>query len=436
MTDIAKKAINYPLDRKPEIMDYISYNFDRFLSPNETTNYLFGNFFGKNIEAITTDKPDLFLPSHIYEYMKNQRIFASGVADGIGEVFLSIEDESLQYKLVDIADMDNDQSKDFSSFPVRFGTHMGTKISSLNAELRNKLLGLIENDKSFARGISFGIGLNFKNIEKVLQDLILDKINEGKNLNLQIGFSNGIRYVFTKTDKELQNFILDKINENILFCIILGSSLGLILFSESESAAARKALIKRSNWISWGLGQRYGTLLDEGDDCLLNDVWQIAETNDRFCDGLCYGIASVVSFLSERMKNLLWNKIIESKSLSECLGFYLAENFPIINVKVQDEIFEHVDDSVFACTFISRLGYLYNSQTSEIKVKIWQLIEKNEKLEYHFGFFLASNFVNTKLKDLEKDLQQLIRSQVIKSKYFALGLNRGLAHYSQGNITA
>ncbi len=231
--------------------------------------------------------------------MKRKNTFASGIGDGIGESFFSLEDKELQEKLLDITNTNEDDDTDFSSFPVRFGIQLGMRITNqrfkIQKEMQEQILKSIGNDVSFTKGIAFGFGLSFKEMDNKAQKFILDKINEKISLNLYIGFSNGIRYIFIEKDKEIQKFILDKINENKIFSLILGSSLGLFLFTKIELQTINH-ILNTNNWISWGIGQRVGVSLNELESHL-NSIWELIKSNKSFCEGFCYGIANYIRII-------------------------------------------------------------------------------------------------------------------------------------------
>lgn len=430
MSNVAKNSIEYPLDRLPDIINYLTDGFNEFVTYGGSTIYLLGVFFGKNINILFNDEDEGFLPSHIYNYMKNQAIFASGIGDGIGESFLSIENEDLQNKLLHIAVMEEDEDKNFSSFPVRFGIQLGIKIFNkrydIQQETINKILELTENDTSFTKGVAFGLGVNFQNMDKDIQIYILNKINEKDGLNLYIGFANGIRYIFIDKDKDIQKFVLNKINKNNLFSLILGSSLGFFLFTKIDLQTVNDIIIE-NNWISWGIGQRVGVLLNEMEPFLSN-IEELINSNKSFCDGLCYGISTTFELLTQNLKNFVWLKVKENKAFAEGMGFYIAENFPDMKKELEDEIFNSVQDNIYSCVLMSRLAYLYNLQNKSIQDKIWNYVN-GEKIEYYFGFFLANNFTNTKFTNLNNEMQEKIQCLIKNSKFFKIGLNNGLAYY-------
>jgi hypothetical protein len=226
---------------------------------------------------------------------------------------------------------------------------------------------------------------------------------------------------------------LNKINENSIFGLTLGSSLGLIFFTKIDSRS-RANIINKNNWISWGIGQTCATLLQEQKESIQYEIWGMAETNQSFRDGLSYGISIAFTSLSDEFKILLWPKIKENRSLSDNVQFYLAENFSNMDNRFKEEILSHIDSNgLFGSVLISRLGYLYTSLDRETKEKIWHYVYTNDGLQYSFGFSIAHNFVNTKFKDLENDLQEKVLSFRTKSHYFAIGLNEGIAHYSSQN---
>ncbi len=110
------------------------------------------------------------------------------------------------------------------------------------------------------------------------------------------------------------------------------------------------------------------------------------------------------------------------------MGFYLAENFSHLDTRIRDEILNLINDDFFSCVLISHLVFLFKLQDKLLQEKIWNYI-KGKNIEYWFGFFLANNFINMKLKDLEPKIQEKICDLMEKSDSFKKGLDNGLAHY-------
>jgi hypothetical protein len=93
MHDTAGEAIRFNDYERLKIMNYLTNDFSQIVPKSDSQVYLFGNFFGKNIEYIARDESHTFLPDNIYGYMKSKRYFEVGVGQGTGESILSLNEE-------------------------------------------------------------------------------------------------------------------------------------------------------------------------------------------------------------------------------------------------------------------------------------------------------------------------------------------------------
>jgi hypothetical protein len=469
LPNVARSAIDYPADLKKIMIDRLTIMFDELTRTNENTTYLFGVFFGENVSSLEYDIRHYFLPENIYTFLKNHKNFSAGYADGIGKCFLSLN-SILQEDIVKMT-RDNEEQEDdddYLGFSVRLGGHLGILISSVSENLRKMILESLNQETNFAKGLGFGVGTIFSEIDKELQNFVLDKLDNDEILNFQKGFSNAIRYIFTTTNQELQNFVLNKISQNTQFSLILGSSIGFLLFSKMEPGMAY-VLIQRNDWVSWGLGYRCGirirefekslqeslwqmtdrghnfaegfgfgisctledVLINDGHNHLENKIWKVAETNRKFCDGLCQGIAIAFSSLSMRIKVIIWNKTYEQSNFSEALGFFIANMITSLSIENQYEILAELKDNRFGQVLITKLGILYETQMDEIKEVIWEIAQEYEQLAFCFAKGLAASKFTGEFKQIEKDLQHKIQKVSSENESFKKGLAAGLQEASQ-----
>ena len=119
MHDAARQSIELDDHVRVQIMEYLTENFSNMIPKEKSRVYLFGLFFGKNLNFIPRVDPKLFLPSHIYEYMKSNRYFGNcvGLGLGIGKNFSSLRG-SLQQEMLEKAKKIHifDQGLGFGSF--------------------------------------------------------------------------------------------------------------------------------------------------------------------------------------------------------------------------------------------------------------------------------------------------------------------------------
>lgn len=108
MHDAARQSITFDDHAIMQIMAYLSDNFMKIIPKEKSQIYQFGLFFGKHFEYIPRENhysdnsnttTSSFLPSHIYDYMKSNRYFENCVGHGIGESFLTLDNELQQIVL-------------------------------------------------------------------------------------------------------------------------------------------------------------------------------------------------------------------------------------------------------------------------------------------------------------------------------------------------
>jgi hypothetical protein len=185
MHDSRKEAIKLDDYVTLKIMNYVAANFALVIPKVDSQAYALGVYFGKNIQFLPRDESDPFIPSHIYEYMKTNRFLETGLGEGVGEVFLSL-DESYQQEIL-----------------KRIGT-----------------------DIEFARGVGKSLGLKFAALDEVHQREVMGKIMTG--LPFARWFGESLGRVIPHLPVNTRNDIFRRMKENVQFSDGIGMGLGSV----------------------------------------------------------------------------------------------------------------------------------------------------------------------------------------------------------------
>ena len=154
MHDAPGEAIEFSKDVKLKIISYLTENFLNVIPKEDNQIYSFGIFFGRNIDLIACATPHHFLPDHIYEYMKSKRYFETGLGQGAGETFPSL-DYHIQEQILRRVEIDGE-------FAKGLGDGLGNSFLSLDKERQIHILEvIIRKSIPFARGLGEGLGHKF-----------------------------------------------------------------------------------------------------------------------------------------------------------------------------------------------------------------------------------------------------------------------------------
>ena len=333
MHDLPKEAIRFTDFIKIKIMDFLTQDFLNIMPTELNQIYKFGIFYGKNIHLIRQDKSDLFLPEHIYNYMKNSKIFENAFGYGIGEVFPLLE-EILQQDILQRIPIDGGE------FAGGFGESIGYNFTSLDDRLQNNLFIMINASITFARGFGESIGYNFSRLPKKLQDLIFNEVLPlPDNSQFARGFGKGLGRSFTYLPKEIQEFIFTYANKNFQFAIGLGDGLGYVFTTFSKKFQKELLFIhaKENSELTRGLGIGLGRIFLSLSEDFQKELFTLADRNIRFAYGLGYELGNILAYLPNELQQRIFVNIDMNAEFAFGIALGLGITFIYLPKELQDK---------------------------------------------------------------------------------------------------
>ncbi len=380
MYDIARNAIEYPEDKKPEIIRYLSrLDLDHLNSTDlgikmtiEGIFYRIGLFIGENIQFAESVSYDDIFSMDIYNKLNNPD-FARGLARGLTHNFHSF-DKTIQKKLWDLGE----RIIEFG-FGLSYG--FGYNLLSLNPETRKRLWDFLRIKNRFEEGFSYGL-ISESGLLPYLKDyLIINEILDVAVMKDDSYLGRAFGNIFSHINEEIQKRTFNLIEKDQNSRFAGGFSHGLIeCFSYLDNKIKEK-------------------------------IWNLVEIdkNTEFANGFGWNISRNFSAIDKETKEKIWEAVEKKGSSSQtanALGFNytiggsLAIEFSCIDKETKEKIWEAVEKNPqFANGFASKLEETFSSLDKETKEKIWEAVEKNPQF--------ANGFTsNIKFSSLDEESQK------------------------------
>ncbi len=183
--------------------------------------------------------------------MKSSRQLEVAVGQGAGEVFYSLE-QQIQQEILDMIEKDGE-------FARGLGRSLGKSFEELDGNIRTDILSRrIGKSILFARGLGESLGDNFQKLPKPLQNEIFLISLKEKNYNFQRGLGTGLGRKFRYLEADVQKHLLALTSQHIALAIGVGYGLALDLTSSSSISKEFQTeiigLMKENAEITRGLG--------------------------------------------------------------------------------------------------------------------------------------------------------------------------------------
>jgi class 3 adenylate cyclase len=474
MHDAARQSIKFDDYVKMQIMKYLTNNFLQIVPKEKNQVYSFAVFFGKNFQYVSRDESHLFLPEHIYQYMKANRYFENCIGYGIGESFSSLDDD-LQQLVLDRLGIDSEFAEGFgyslglhfsslddthrheifkriysgTPFAWLFGESLGRIFSYLSEDVRREIFEHIKKNTMFANGVGRGLGYTYPSFDSNLQQEIFERAKTNSELTLGLGIGLGKNY--SSLNRQLQMEILEKGEKNYMFDQGLGLGFGLN-FEQSTKEFQRWALeiaerrVQLMFCMAFSIGSAFSYSSEEFQRWALEradkdaefaygfgfgmgyafsylsanhqkEMFVLIEKNKKFAYGLGCGFGLVFNFLPKEFKYNILAIADKNIDFDQGLGFGIGLPFAYLEQRVQQEVFERAEKNVeFSYGLGTGLGYTLTYLTTDLQAKILAQSEKNKDLRTGLGSGAAFSFsYQTEQKQLE------IFSKIDRDAEFAKG---------------
>ena len=401
MYDVAKNSIDYPVDRKPEIIKYLTTsNFLEIIPTHEGSkatlrgiNYRFGMFIGENIQFAELDRHNEFFSDEIYNLMNNDD-FARGLARGLTLNFPSFELE-FQQKIWDLA-----EKKIEFGFGLTFG--FSHNLLSLSQEILERIDKFLSKRSRYAEGFTYGL-ISYEKFflylenKNIIQYLL--NIAEG---NDDIYLGNLFGQSIIDLDRETQQRIWDLTEKNKYgeFANGLGSSL-VHNFSSLDKETQQR-------------------------------IWDLTEKNKESANPFTTGFDYAVGYsfghnfssLDKETQQRIWDLTEKNKEFGSGLGVGLSYSFQYLNQETQEAFLNLVEENrAFGWKFLHFMKF--ESLSKDMQVRILDLCERHSEIAFKVGEHFKPSLSG--LEDLDtrmlryQEQQFSLLSKGIQDRIFELG---------------
>lgn len=391
MPDVERDAIEYPIDYLPKILQYLIVNFFGIF-PDEPLPFgvgwdmlrSFGNFIGKYLQFLQPLLPYPFVPSNIYELLKDKWVFQQGLASGVGES-ISSQNNATKSKILEIIE----QNIRFADTIFISELARCIEFSSTNdKDIQQRILEMAKNRSDFAKNLNTRyIVKDFILLDIEIQENIFELAKVDKNFSSSLAYSFG-EVIASLNDKTRHN-LLKMAEDNIPFaCGLVGNHLTFLGLRDNDTF--------KQELLRWAFGML---------------------AKDRsFDEYLGSTIGEIFSRLEHHIQQEALNKIKQSRGFAYCLG-NIGSCFADIKLKdVQHRILEIIDENnSFAEGLGSKLGSGFSSlNDKEMQEKILTLARKNSIFGNSLVQRIGLSFPSIKSQDIKKQILELIQ---ITEKY-------------------
>ncbi|MDQ4014224.1 MAG: hypothetical protein M3136_00460 [Thermoproteota archaeon] len=448
MHDVQRESIKFSDHVKLKMMDYLIHNFLKVVPNEDSQLNSFGLFLGRNIQYVHKDNLNQFLGQEIQEYMKKKRYFYTALGQGVGESFLSL-DEELQEEMMKRMAIDveftrgavlgigerfpildrmrqreilEEKSKSFACVPL-FAEAIAINFKSMTGDLQEELFEHAEKNPQVADGLARGLGSNFSFINDDLKKQIFDKANKNHE------FSRGLGYPFASglasSDETCQKEIFKMADNNSQFAKGLG--MGCAYFFEKLSEQTKRQVLARSDYDSdfaWGLGIYLGLNFHPQSEELQRDIMKRVEENSRFAFGLGTGYGMTFPYYPKEFQNKIFDRGNRNSQFDAGLGFGVGYSFGSLTKEHKDMIFSKIMKNAGLAEGVGfGFGFTATLLPQEIWSDIFRISEDNLKFARGLGHGLGYMF---------RYLPIQFRSDVIerskKNVHMTIGLGSGLGY--------
>lgn len=359
MPDVARSAINYSEDKKPDIIKFIISNFKDY----ENSLQSVGFFLGRNIAFILRGSTIFeHVLARFWEHIENNDKFRGGFCYGVANEFHSF-DTQLQDEILEIADANLKGLESFCrSLSVILGTYLAGTFSDLAKDLQHRLLTRSDyKSTQFIRILL--LFLDISSLDKEMQVKVLEVIQK-KSGEEHLFFLNLIN-AFPKMDDDLQNSVIElaKTKKEIqpLFTITFNPSL---LNPESQQKLLKKLYDPRIGDFGYCMAYPFSSHFKSLDGEIQNTILKMANE------------------IPPNDQNLL-----PAYHIVTLLPTNFAQEFPSYSKELRSKIFEFAEThDVFARFILGRSFHLKPQNIDKDFMYIVNLSRKSESFLSGLGF--------------------------------------------------
>jgi class 3 adenylate cyclase len=445
MHDISREAIKFKDYARVKIMNYLTNDFIQVVPKSDSQIYLFGIFFGRNIEYIARDDPRTFLPDNIYRFMKSKRYFEIGIGEGSGEAILSLN-EDLKEEICRRAETDIEFARGLAEsvgrrFPLLdessqeqildminsgdpfarfFGESLGAFLDQLSMESQNRIFELLEKDVAFTYGIGCGLGYKFTSLERNFQTKIVKKAE--RNSDLTRGLGVGFGRAFASLDKTSQDELFTRCETNHEFAMGLGMGFGSYFsYLQQDLRTAVFGKSDKNNQFAFGLGLYVGFFFTSLSKDLQTDIFKKVERNFLLARGLGFGLGYSFVYLPKEFQKELFAKVRNDVNLADGIGQGLGAVFKHLSREFKEQLYLLCNTNIgFAYGLGAGIGYCFKYIGHTLREEVFQRAEQDGAFAYGLGAGLGRTFGFS-----PTNVQNELLLRIEKNQEFAKGLGAG-----------
>lgn len=424
MHDVPRDAIKFTDQTRLRIIDYLIDNFSNIISNSQDQLNSIGVFLGRNIQLLLQhhdNNQKYFLPYHIYQYMKSQRLFEVAIGQGAGEVFYLLE-QPLQEQILDRIKKDGE-------FARGLGESLSNDFYKLSKPLQDEIFQISlrekKNNYNFQRGLGAGLGRKFRYLEADVQNHLLALTLQ--HIALAIGVGYGLAFNFASSSsvpKEFQNDIMRLAKENAEITRGLGMGLGqnypfLNKMLQSEILRWTEKDPRLEFGFAYQLSFSFTSLTKEYQNLIFDRV----ERNSEFAYGSGFGFGVVYTYLPEDIQQrLLLDLAKRNIRFAIGLGAGIGNQPQYLIKEKEEELLSNIENNDgFATGITFGIGRSFTFLSQELQHKIWRLMQRNYRFAVGLGVGLGSL-----LNYMTQDLQQEVWRRADNNAQFAIGLGEGI----------
>jgi hypothetical protein len=416
MHDAPGEAIEFSKDVKLKIISYLTDNFSKVIPSEDNQIYLFGMFFGRNIDLIAHGTAYDFLPDHIYNYMKSKRHFEAGLGQGTGEIFSSL-DYPIQDKILRRVEIDGE-------FAKWLGYGLGSSFVSLDKGRQVSILNtIIRKSIPFARGLGESLGYKFAEMPQELKEEIIKVLLINENFQFSRGLGMGLGLTFLQLDEQVKRKIFDFITKSYQFAIGIGYGLGNIFPSlpkDFQREIFERA--EKNGELTRGLGIGLGNIFPSLPKDFQREIFERAEKNMQFAYGLGYQLGYNINLMNKELKKEVFAKIDKNSEFASGLSLGLGLSFTYLPREFQEKLFRLTEENIqFAYGLSYGFGFIFNYLPEQLRLDLFARIERNSEFAKGLGYGLGYIF-----SVLDNDFQNDVFARMEENSEFAYGLGEGV----------
>ena len=387
MHDLRRESIELNQQVKSIIINFLKRNF-RIIPKKGRSLYLFGKYLGQNVQLIDNSYIESTFDMISSHFCKSIKKFSSGFGQGIGEIFLTLNDEELQENIFQLTNKDN-------ALAYGFGKAISTSFASMN--------------------------------DKRLQYRILHEAN--RNDNLSEGLFSELRSIDSIREKQMWDIMLGiaKRNDDVAGSLAFEIGITLGYISDMDVLHNIFELARQDETFSDDLGDAVGQSMAEIEKEEIQEmILKFADENEDFSSSFYNQLGTTLPDLNDNIKRKILGKIKNNKQIASDLALAIGDNFSLLEQKDREVFLEMVrTDENFARQFGEGIG---NKSTGIIQDQMRELASESSAFAEGLGRGIGSNF--TLLESGSKDTPFEFAKM---NPSFALGLGEGLKNWLEYN---